>query len=329
MDFNFILNQPAFVVHIQEYSPERTNYFKKNITEAGYTDMRIFEGVKAKDPNILNECINEFGNIKLHEYLGAGQKGCLFSHLKLYKYIISNNIHVCTIFEDDVHFHPNWNMLAPNYYKNTPNNFDILFIGNQLDECKNKNQIPIINTLSTFCTHAYIITLQGAKKLLNYLLNWDYNTKDSEKYVGHPLTGLFCIDIMIKNIQDRMNQRKLRRNIIWYCWNGTKFQCDFNRLPLKSNDIRNTGLVFQSNDFLSIVTQYEKKNFTNKENIILPSNKVFIISSRCDSLDITNNLRNIIKLFQEENKEIIITNDILNKYNIPLNFSNLIISYKF
>ena len=255
MNFNYILNQPSFVIHIEEYSPERTEFFKKTIKEAGYTDMRIFEGVKAKNPDELNKCINEFGNVKLHEYLGAGQKGCLFSHLKLYKHIISNNIQICTVFEDDVHFHPNWDKLAFNYYNNTPKNFDIIFIGNQLDECKNVNKIPIINTLSTFCTHAYIITLEGAKKLLTYLLKWDYFTKDSEIYVGHPLTGLFCIDIMIKNIQDRMNKGKLKKTINWYCWNGTNYQCDFNKLPLKGNDIRNTGLVFQSNDFESIVSK--------------------------------------------------------------------------
>jgi GR25 family glycosyltransferase involved in LPS biosynthesis len=254
MNLNYILNQPAFVVHIDEYSPDRSDFFKKNITEAGYTDMRIFEGVKAKNTDELNKCINEFGNVNLHKDLGAGQKGCLFSHLKLYRHIISNNIKVCTIFEDDVHFHPNWKSLAPNYFHNTPKDFDVIFIGNQLDECKNNNKVQIINNCSTFCTHAYIITIEGAKKLLTYLLNWDYYKADVEKYVGHPLTGLFCIDIMIKNVQDRMNKGQLKKNIKWYCWNGTKFQCDFNRLPLKGTDVRNTGLVFQSENFISIVS---------------------------------------------------------------------------
>jgi GR25 family glycosyltransferase involved in LPS biosynthesis len=330
MNFNYILNQPAFVIHIEELSADRTNFFTNNIINAGYTDMRIFEGVKASDSDQLNKCITEFGNVKLHKDLGNGQKGCLFSHLKLYKHIISNNIPVCTIFEDDVHFHPNWNTLAFNYYNNTPKNFDILFIGNQLDECKNvNNRIPIVNTLSTFCTHAYIITFQGAQKMLTYLLNWDYNSSYSEKYVGHPLTGLFCIDIMIKNIQDRMNQQKLKKNITWYCWNGTRFPCNFNKLPLKGNDIRNTGLVFQSDYFESIVTNYVKKEFTNTEDIILPNNKVFIIKSVYDNIDITNSLKNIIKSFENETKEIILTKEHLKICSIPLNFNKLIITYKY
>ena len=84
MEFNYILNQPAFVIHINEYSPERKPFFEKNIKEAGFKDIRIIEGIKARDENILNNCIKEFGNIKLHKDLGNGQKGCLFSHLKLY-----------------------------------------------------------------------------------------------------------------------------------------------------------------------------------------------------------------------------------------------------
>ena len=89
--------------------------------------MRIFKGVNTRNIEELETSIKEFGNIKLHKDLGPGQKGCLFSHLKLYKYIITNNIQVCTIFEDDVHFHPNWDYLAPNYYHNTPKNYDLIF----------------------------------------------------------------------------------------------------------------------------------------------------------------------------------------------------------
>jgi len=254
MDFNYILNQPAFVIHIEEYSPDRTSFFTKNIQDAGYTNMQIFEGVKAKNNDELDKCISEFGNIKLHKDLGAGQKGCLLSHLKLYRHIISNNIQICTVFEDDVHFHPDWKNLSNKYYNNTPKNFDIILMGNQLDECKANNNIPLINKCCTFCTHAYIITIEGAKKLLTFLLKWDYHKalKDGN---NEALTGLFCIDVMIKNIQERMNKGSLKKYINWYCWNGTKFQCDFNKLPLRGNDVRNTGLVFQSDNFESIVSK--------------------------------------------------------------------------
>lgn len=256
MNFDYILHKPAFVIHIQELSPERREFFTDNITKAGFTDMRIFEGINCYNNEILNNTIREFNNIKLHENLSPGQKGCLLSHLKLYKYIIENNIDICTIFEDDVHFHPNWDNLAFNYYNNTPKNFDIIFIGNQIDT---SNKL-IINNLSTYCTHAYIITFKGAQKLLRYLLNWDYYSKEIELCVGHKLTGLFCIDIMIKNIQDRMNKRELKKNINWYCWNGTIFPCKFNNLPLIGFNVRNSGLVFQNENFMSIVSDKREEN---------------------------------------------------------------------
>jgi hypothetical protein len=183
-----------------------------------------------------------------------GQKGCTFSHLKLYKYIIENQIQVCTIFEDDVHFHPQWKDLAPKYFQNTPNNFDIIFMGNQVEH---PDKIPRINTKPCYCLHAYIITLEGAKKLLSYLLNWDYWSPDISKYMGHtrPITGLVITDVMIKNIQQRMNNGTLSKKIYWYCWNGTYNECEFNKLPLKGINVRNTGLVFQSNHFYSLLRQ--------------------------------------------------------------------------
>lgn len=329
MDFDFILSQPAFVIHIEELSPDRTSFFTNNILNAGYTDMRIFEGVNSHKPEVLNECMNEFGNKPLHKDLGRGQIGCLFSHLKLYKHIILNNIQVCTIFEDDVHFHPEWNKLAPYYYNNTPKNYDILFIGNQLDDKRYTNNIPIVNHLSTFCTHAYIITIEGAQKLLTYLLTWDYYSKINTEYAGHPLTGLFCIDIMIKTIQDRMNKGELQKYINWYCWNGTHFQCQHNRLPLTGNNIRNTGLVFQSDAFEPLIRKYCKQIFTNTDNIILPNNRVFIISARGDDIDIKDPLQEIVKLFKNDKSEIKITKDYFEKFHISPHFNKLIITYNY
>jgi GR25 family glycosyltransferase involved in LPS biosynthesis len=256
MNFINILNKPAFVIHVKELSPERSEFFTNNIKNAGYTDMRIFEGVNAKKKDELNMILNNFNNPKIHKDFSNGGVGCLFSHLNLYKHIISNNIDICTIFEDDVHFHPDWNIIASKFYENTPKNFDIIFIGNQIDECiQNNNNVPRINKKSCFCTHAYILTLEGAKKLLYLLLNWDYKSEENQKYVGHPLTGLFSIDVMIKNIQDKIIKKKIHPNILsWYCWNGTKNSCEYNKLPLKGNDTRNSGLVFQCSDFISIIS---------------------------------------------------------------------------
>jgi glycosyl transferase family 25 len=254
MNFVDLLNQPAFIIHIKELAPERTEFVTNNVKNAGYTNVQIFDGVNAKNEETRRDIITKFNSPPIHNYMSLGGIGCLFSHLKLYSHIIRNNIDICTIFEDDVHFHPNWYKLAPKFYENTPKKFDIIFIGNQVDECIHVNNIVSrINTNSCFCTHAYVITLKGAKKLMQYLLNWDYYNNETGEYVGHPLTGLFSIDVMIKNIQHRMNNGRLKKNLFWYCWNGTKNPCEYNKLPLTGNDTRNSGLVFQWTKFVSLI----------------------------------------------------------------------------
>ena len=208
--------------------------------------MQIFSAVNASDVNEYTAALKTFDHPKFHNHLSKGQRGCFLSHLKLYKHIVDNNIAIATIFEDDVYFHPQWSTLAPQYYKNTRSNYDVIFIGNQINK-----DAPRINHESTFCTHAYIITQLGARKLLNLLLKWDYNTPDNAARIGHSLDGLFAIDVIIKTIQDRMNTGKLRKMLNWYCWNGTKHPCNETS---DGHAARNTGLVFQSSKFETLCT---------------------------------------------------------------------------
>jgi len=118
---------------------------------------------------------------------------------------------------------------------------------------KYNSNISEITNESVWCTHAYIITYNGAKKLLNSLLNWDYRNFIHNSR-GNTLNGLYIIDIMIKDIQNKSLKNK-SYPFIWYSWNGTKYPCQFNTLPVIGNDSRNTGLVFQNADnFKSIVS---------------------------------------------------------------------------
>lgn len=240
MNWDYILNQPAFVIHSSKLAPERKDFFTETITNAGYKNMQIFESVNGYIEEELNDAINMFG-IKFTSHLGLGQKGCLLSHLKLYLHIIKNNIDICTIFEDDVYFHSDYNNLAQRFYENTPKNFDILFIGNQLNG--DINTIPRINRKTCYCTHGYIISLRGAKKLLQLILKWNYCEMGND--------GITAIDIIIENIQQRVLLGHLnKRTLIWYCWNGIKNECK-NRNNLKYGigwEIRNTGLVYQSSN---------------------------------------------------------------------------------
>jgi GR25 family glycosyltransferase involved in LPS biosynthesis len=246
-----ILESPSFVIHLTKKCPERKNYFMNNIQNAGYKNINIFDAINAHDENELDEALKMFNYPKIDKSLGKGQIGCLLSHLKLYKYIIDNNIEISNIFEDDVYFHPEWNKLSIEYYNDTPKDFDIIFIGNQIYNSKAKK----INKEPCFCTHAYIITLEGAKKIYNLILNFGFNIELNNELLGENYNGIFVIDFIFYKIQDRTNKNQINLLYNWYCWNGTYYECENNKLPLKGSKEKNYGLVFQSDIFDSSMSQ--------------------------------------------------------------------------
>ena len=250
-----VLSSPAYVIHLAR-AVERRQDFMTNISNAGFTDISIFDAIDGTNLDRVIECKQILGNNAIFDWeICAGQIGCLLSHLMIWKHIIDNNIPLATVFEDDVHFHPQWKELSEEYWNETPKDFDILFIGNSLESCVLNTPSNKINTESTYCTHAYIITNNGAKHMLNAILNWGY--KDfCHATRGNTLTGLYPIDIMIKDTQKKVLSGEIPPLFKWFCWNGTHYPCDFNRLPVKGNDYRNTGLVFQNTDtqLISYVT---------------------------------------------------------------------------
>lgn len=254
MIFSDLLNLHTFVIHVPELAPERGKLLNNNLLNAGYTNINIFRGVNGNKPDEVNEALNIFNNPKFDMSCSKGNIGCNLSMLKVFKHIVDNKISIASIFEDDIVFHTEWTKLAPKFYENTPKNFDILYMGNQIEECCTINNIPRINKKSCFCMHAIVVTLQGAKKLLNLILNWNYKSNNAYKCMGRLATGITNCDIIIKNTQQLIIEKKINPNtLIWYCWNGTRNTCEYNKLPLTSGmSCRNTGLVFQNDNFISL-----------------------------------------------------------------------------
>jgi hypothetical protein len=242
MDFNkYLENSPAFIINVFEKSPERREICKSRVENAGYKNVVLFDGVNSLIQEDIDEAVKLFPRFPgFDENTGRGQIACTLSHLKVLRYISDNNIERATIFEDDALFHPNWDILSKRYYHHTPKNYDMIYIGNQIIP-----QSDRINTEPAFCLHAYIVTLLGARKLLNCIIQWDY--------YNHNLNGLVTIDIILINIQSRIKEKKLKKLFTWYCWNGTYHPCQYNRLPFQNNmEERNSGLVFQDSSFVSI-----------------------------------------------------------------------------
>lgn len=227
-----IFNAPCFVINMDRCHG-RYEFASQNAKKAGWVDIRRFRGVDAKSDN-LEVAWRMHGSPKFNpsdtEFVTyPGKQGCMLAHLNLWKHIIDNNIELATILEDDVCFHYDWHTLAPQYYSITPN-YDILYLGSQLDYLIQGEVVRV----PVFCTHAYVITLKGAKILYDLLLN-DAN-------------GVSTIDCMLIDYMKKAVFQGAGAPFEWFAWSGLRFP-DPTIQGHKEWAKRNTGLVFQDPAF--------------------------------------------------------------------------------
>lgn len=242
MNIRDIYDNPCFIINLDR-CPERLNLAKQRVRAAGFKDIYRITAVDAKNQGSLDAGWRDHGFPKFDsndkEFLTyPGKQGCFLSHINLLRHIILKKIKITTVFEDDVQFHKNWNELAPQYYNNTPSDYEILYLGSQIDApLESLEKLHIIRA-PVFCTHAYVITLEGAKKLYNLLLN-------------SPL-GVKTIDCLIIDMMKVHMHFQTDIPFNWYVWNGRPFKD-----PIADIDPdwakRNSGLVFQDPQFESDV----------------------------------------------------------------------------
>jgi hypothetical protein len=150
----------------------------------------------------------------------------LLSLLNLLKHIIDNNLQIATIFEDDIIFHKNWNALAYKYYEITPNDFDMIYIGQHCGKGFNSH---VAKDFPIYALHAFIITLDGAKYLYNKIIN------DPD--------GVWTSDCMIFKYMSNKHSEK-DEFLTWYIWNSDMFPDNtYSKHPTHGN--KDGGLVFQ------------------------------------------------------------------------------------
>ena len=234
-----LLKAHCFVVNMDRCT-DRMELCKKRIASAGFTNVHRFRGIDATTDD-LDEAWRVHGSPKFDENdtefvtTYKGKQGCALSHYGVWKEMIDKNIPYAVVFEDDVEFHSEWNALSEPYWNATPKDFDILYMGSQIDMMKNGNII----VTPVFCTHAYVVTLEGAKKLYDICVNCPSGTRTID-----------CILI------DRMKEAFASGGRVlpfrWYVWNGTMFE-DKSAVKQPSWAKRNTGLVFQDADLGTFV----------------------------------------------------------------------------
>jgi len=159
----------------KEKWPELIEKIRKN----GFENIEIFEAVNGKElkpSHLLSvwSLYNLTKNVerKEHAQLGSwGAVGCYLSHALIWERMVEKNTQKCIIFEDDVKFYSNFKEEFEKVTPFIPKDADVVFL--DLLWCENKinvnKHVKKING-QFFGTHAYIITLEAAKKFLSKIL---------------------------------------------------------------------------------------------------------------------------------------------------------------
>jgi len=248
------LDGQTFIINL-ERKPERLEKSMKRIKEAGFTNIKRFPAIDGRSANAIDTMAQlwktEHGNPQFEPTDGKfndpinhpHHQAIMLSHLAVLKEIINNRIPWSIVFEDDVVFHRNWELLAPKYFEITPPNYDMLYMGHHCG-CgfdAHVARIPV------YCLQAYGITLAGAEILYNKIINeprgvrtidcmlWDYMCEALQKPIQPP------------DETENAPPPRPEGYINWYAWNGEQF---LDKTAKKNPEYahKDQGLVFQEYD---------------------------------------------------------------------------------
>ena len=165
--FDEYLKGPSLIISLKRIKHIRGDHTLSLLKGAGFENCKLTDAVDASVDDIytiISEKKIKYTN--LHNF-SPSQKGCGLSHLNLWEKIVKENLNYLTIFEDDALPEPNFKQIAKTWYDLTPKNIDICYLGSISWEFEHSHIWgKHITHNSTFCTHAYIITNNGAKKAL-------------------------------------------------------------------------------------------------------------------------------------------------------------------
>lgn len=163
-----------------------TDRWKKFQDQPGINGLKLkrFLGVDGTKLDLLSDhriSIQAKRNIKMntrrsHEDLNSiGGVGCTLSHIAIWQWMVDQKQEICIIFEDDAIVPPSFCETSNDCIKGStilsnPRSWDLWLLGG---ECNDLTSIPIepkeskvVRVGSFVLFHAYVMTLHGAKRLL-------------------------------------------------------------------------------------------------------------------------------------------------------------------
>ena len=211
IEWSELIQGKSFIVGLKKYGFRR-DYSAQLLREAGFSNLELVDGwdgyadKEATDRKMKELRIELPPSEQYGPSIGYGHKGCTLSHVLLWKRILDEQIPYCFIFEDDVLPHTALKTgLGQEYWSLTlGREFDIVYMGNMLNPKDMRIYDPSEKILEsgTYCLHAYLITLEGAKRILS-----DFIKTTKERGFIH----MIDVELYYMQIENRMK---------YCCWNG-------------------------------------------------------------------------------------------------------------
>jgi GR25 family glycosyltransferase involved in LPS biosynthesis len=230
--FEELMKSKSIMLMLKRYQ-HRAEYSRSKLESVGF-QVEFFEGVDGFTEDL--ESVSKELNVKIMSdiFKEKGSTGFTLSCVRIWKKIIDENLRYLIVFEDDALPHPNFKQIANEWYSKTDKDIDLLYLGSQSSITKNDRDFIIRGTC--FCTHAYVITNKGARKLMNLV---------AEASNGKGLDKGDCALI----------QWQQKGKLDWRIWNNKEIGFVMPYPVLKpSNDLkedaiwihRDNGLIYQN-----------------------------------------------------------------------------------
>lgn len=176
----------VFVINLEEQK-ERLETFDKCMRnqDIKYERFNAINGSKIlNDDRLTNYC---------NTFCTNGMKGCALSHRSIWEYMVENNLQNVFVFEDDAVINENFIRDFQHIWNHLPKDYDIVYFG-CLFGCSDDSitnslfkKVAGIDTeeINEFVqtskgsvgTHAYMISLEGAKKFTSKPINFHIDTQ--------------------------------------------------------------------------------------------------------------------------------------------------------
>lgn len=158
-----------------------------------------------------------------HSLGSYGLLGCSISHMSLWAHLLDSKLPYLIIFEDDIMTYIDKKKIKEKLQTvlaKLPKNWDILYLGKCLDQCSNYEELypGVYRTYKPYCFHSYIISNQGAKKLLEQPCVTISDSQTAERIVkGEVLAYTFHPSIFMQDVvkwNSTLRESKYYNNIV-------------------------------------------------------------------------------------------------------------------